>query len=100
CAGMASAAGVAAHVWSTTETGQSPFGYGRGIAFHVHLQRGADEQVNRILAGELREDAVRPQTAVVTGEEHVGACAGVVRHAHFTPEADDAIHPTALDRRD
>jgi hypothetical protein len=57
---MASAAGVAAHVWSTTEAGQSPFGYGRGIAFHVHLQRGADEQVNRILAGELREDAVRP----------------------------------------
>src|SRR4029077_11093658 len=100
CARVAAATRIAAHVGSPAEAGEPPPGDRRGISFAIHLQRGPNEQVYRILASELREDTVRSQAAVVPGEEHVRACAGVVRHPHLTPEADDTFHPAALDRRD
>jgi hypothetical protein len=40
-----------------TEAASRPL---RGVAFAVHLQRGSDEQINRIPPGELRQYAVRP----------------------------------------
>ena len=91
---------IAAQVGRTAEAGEPPLRDGRGVSRGVHLQSESDEQVARVLAGELRQHAVRPQGAVVPGEEHVRASADVVAHPDLAAEADDALDPAALDRRD
>ena len=63
-------------------------------------QGGADEQVDRVLPGQLAHHAVGAHRAVAAGEEHVRTRGDVVFHAQFGAEAMHAFDPAALDRRD
>ena len=62
----------------------------------IHLQRRANEEVHRILAGELAQHAIRAQRAVAAGEEHIGARGHVALHAQFGAEAVHAFHPAGF----
>ncbi|KAF1053879.1 MAG: hypothetical protein GAK43_01201 [Stenotrophomonas maltophilia] len=94
---MAPAARVVAHVRRTAEAGQATAGDGGGMAVAVDLQGRADEQVDRVLPGQLAEHAVGAQRAVAAGEEHVRARGDVTLYAQFGAEAVHALDPAAFD---
>jgi hypothetical protein len=69
-------------------------------AVAVDLQGGADEQVDRVLPGQLAHHPVGAQRTIAAGEEHVRALGDVVLHAQLGTEAVHAFDPTGLDGRD
>ena len=94
---MAAALRIAAHVGRAAEPGHARGGGGAGVTILVDLQRAADEQVERVMAGRLRERAVGAHGAVRPHEEHIGAGRHVVLHAHLAAERVDGLHPARLD---
>ncbi|MNY29327.1 hypothetical protein D3C86_1633630 [compost metagenome] len=98
--GVAAAARLVAHVWRATEARKPAARDRRGMAVAIDLERGADEQVHRVLAGELAEGPIGAHRAVRAGEEDVRASRYVVLHAQFAAEAVHALDPARLDGRD
>ncbi len=97
---MAATARIVAHVRRAAEAGQAATGDGGRMPVAIHLQGRTDEQVHRVLPGQLAHHAVGAHRAVAAGEEHVRALGDVVLHAQFGAEAVHALDPAGLDRRD
>ena len=97
---MTAPARVRAHVRRAAEAGDPVLRRGRTVALRVDLQRGADEEVAGILAGDLRQRAVGTQIAVGADGKDVGAFRDVALHAEFGAEAIDAVDEAGFDRRD
>ena len=98
--GMSATARIAAEVRRAAETGHARGGHGRRIAVRVHLQRGADEHIGRVMARELAEGAIGAQRTVRAGKEHVRPRGDIVLHAQFGAEAMHRLDPAGFDRRD
>ncbi len=98
--GMTPAAWVVAHVRRATKAGQTTTGYRRGMSVAIDLQGCTDEQVHRVLPGQLAELAVGTQRAVASGEEHIRAGGDVIFHAQLGAETMHALDPAAFDGRD
>src|SRR5216684_129497 len=71
----------------------------RVVGVAIHLQCGSDKRVHGILTGELAKNAIGAQAAITAGKENVGPSANIAVHADLTAKTMDALHPSALDRR-
>ena len=91
---------VVPHVRRTTETGEPSLGHGRGVGVCVELERRPDEHVDRVLARELAQHAIRPQAAIASCEVDVRSGRDVALHAGLATERMDRLDPSRLDRRD
>src|ERR1700704_5086220 len=62
-----------AHIRRTAEARNPALCCRRAVALRIDLQCAADEEVARVLSGDLRERAVGPQITVDADWEYIGA---------------------------
>ena len=98
--GMAAPSCVRTHVGRAAKTGDPILGCGRTVALCIDLKGRTDEQVARILAGGLRQGAVRSQVTVGPDRKYVGAFGHIAFHPELGPETIDALDKAGLDRGD
>src|SRR6516164_7032650 len=96
---VASAVRIVPHIWRTSKAGQSPFCYRRGVRVRIHLQGRSDEGIDGILAGELAEDTIGPESSIFTRKENVWASCNILIHADLAPKTMNALDPTTFNSR-
>src|SRR5258707_10135697 len=93
---MTSAMRIVSQVGGASKTGQSTLNDRRRIRISVHLQSRSDKGIDRVLAGQLREDSVGTEPSISTGRENIWASSDIIIHPDLASKALHALHPPAL----
>src|ERR1700751_3381627 len=88
---------VVSHVWCAAESCKTPRCHRRRVRVGIHLQRRPDKSIDCILPGELTQDAVRTEAAILSGKEDIRACRDILIHSNFATETVNAFDPAAFD---
>src|SRR5260221_3495177 len=93
---MTSAMRIVSQVGGASKTGQSTLSDRRRIRISVHLQSRSDKGIDRVLAGQLREDSVGTESSISTRRENIWASSDIIIHTDLASKALHALDPPAF----
>src|SRR6266404_8445774 len=88
---------VVSHIWRAAEARETPSCHCRRVCVGIHLQRGTDKSIDRILSRELTQNPVRTEAAISSRKENIRACRDILIHSNFAAETVNAFDPATFD---